>query len=68
MCVCVCVCGLQTEVSEEGGGAEWRELRGHEALKGRKLYRNRDSVDPNVCPGISGLSEMFIAVYIVGLL
>jgi hypothetical protein len=44
--------------------AEWRELRAHAALKGRKLYRNRDSVDPNVCSSMSGLSEMFIAVYI----
>jgi len=26
-------------------------------LKGRKLYRNRDSVDPNVCSSMSGLSE-----------
>jgi hypothetical protein len=37
--------------------AEWRKLREHEALKGRKLYRNRDSVDPNVCSIMSGLSE-----------
>jgi len=37
--------------------AEWLDLKEHEALKGRKLYRNRDSVDPNVCSGMSGLSE-----------
>jgi len=43
--------------------AEWRELREHKALKGRKLYRNRDSVDPIVCSIMSGLCEMFIAIY-----
>jgi hypothetical protein len=47
--------------------AEWPELREHEALRGRKLYRNRDSVEPNVCSGMSELSEMFIAGYIGGL-
>jgi len=36
-------------------------------MKGRKLYRVRDSVDRNVCSGMSGLSAMFIAVYIGGL-
>ena len=45
------------------GVAEWRELREHKALKGRKLYRNRDSVDPIVCSIMSGLCEMFIAIY-----
>jgi hypothetical protein len=48
--------------------AEWRKLRELEALKGRNLYRNRDSVDPNFRSIMSGLSEMFLAVYIGGLL
>lgn len=39
------------------------ELREHEALKGRKWYRNRDSVETNICWGMSGLSETFLALY-----
>ena len=51
-----CVYVWDTDGSVRKGVAEWRCLRGHEALKGRKLYRNRDSVDRNVCPSMSGLS------------
>ena len=57
--IVVSLCGLQTEVSGEG-----RKNGGNGAMKGRKLYRNRDSVDRNVCPSMSGLREMFVAVYI----
>ena len=56
-----------TDRSVGRGVAEWRELREREAMKGRKLYRNRDFVDRNVCSNMSGLSEIFIAFYIGGL-
>ena len=46
-----------TDGSVGRGVAEWRELRKREAMKGRKLYRNRDLVDRNVCSSMSGLSE-----------
>jgi hypothetical protein len=37
-----CVSVWATNRSVGRGVAEWRELREHEALKGRKLYRKRD--------------------------